>query len=693
MMLALVLVLAAAAAGEQQQQQPTFAVGTERVTVDVVVIDSEGRPVTGLLREDFVVKEEGAVQPVLDFEAVDVMAVADAEREPVPEEPVASNAPSSSAGRHFLIVFDDVNIAVANTERVRKAVRSFLERQLRDGDEVTMVSTAGGGFWAGRVPEDNEDLLAFLGTLMGRRMVNFARDRISDAEAMRIHIDRDQEALTHVVLRFESYALLGPGLGLDTEDRAGALASARSSARPYVEALAADTYLKARERLRQSLGALESAIATLGGRRGRRAVLLASDGFIQDRKLDELDRVREVSRRANAALYFVDARGVDTQQTVPLDIPIPPDLGNLSGYIQRAREFALDESAGAEALAADTGGFTIKGNDLSPGLGRLSLESRSFYLLGYEPANKKRDGKFRKIEVQVRRPGVVVRARKGYNAGLPGAEKQASTSPAGALQAFQGALEGRDIPLRMAAYVLNDAGNGKATVLLSAEADPNAVALEEKEGRLVGGIDSSSSLASRDTGEVGSKQRTFQLALRPEVRRRLDTAWIQMTHSFELPPGRYQATFVARDRGSPRVGAVRLKVDVPDLSELRITTPVLSDTLIPGATPQDPGTPAPLARRRFTAGTRLFARFEVADGRHEASRVVITYEVKRADGTLVTGTAPTPLEPGSDGVLARVFSLTLNRPGGYRLELVARDPTSGRQAGASADFEVVAPEG
>jgi VWFA-related protein len=571
-------------------------------------------------------------------------------------------------------------------------VSSFLERQLREGDEVTIVSTASGGFWAGRVPEGNEDLAAFLGTLRGRRTVSYAPDRISDAEAYRIYVDRDQDAIGHVVLRFGAYSLLGPGLGADSEDSAGAIESAREAARGYVEALAADVYLKSRDRIRQSLAALESAIATLGGRRGRRAVLLASDGFIQDRKLDELDRVREVSRRANAALYFLDARGVGSQESIPVDMPVPPDPDNRFGYTRLAMEFAAEESAGAEALAADTGGFTIKGNDLSPGLGRLSLESRSFYLLGYEPA-KRRDGKFRKIEVQVKRPGVVVRARKGYHAGLPEAERQASTSPAGALAAFQGALEGRDIPLRMAAYVLGDAGNGRATVLLSAEADPAAIALEEKDGRLVGGIDSVSSLASRDTAEVGNRQRTFQLALRPELRRRLDTSWIQMTHSFELPPGRYQATFVARDRGSAKVGSVRLKLDVPDLQSLRITTPVLSDTLVPPADAATPASPAPLARRRFSAGSKLFCRFEVAGRPHATGGVVITYEVRRADGTLVTGTAPTPLEPGPDGALTRSFALTLNKAGGYELQLRARDPASGEEAVASTAFEVAAPEG
>jgi hypothetical protein len=39
---------------------------------------------------------------------------------------------------------------------------------------------------------------------------------------------------------------------------------------------------------------------------------------------------------------------------------------------------------------------------------------RFYYALGYEPSNQDYDGSFRKVEVKVGRPGVKVRARKGY---------------------------------------------------------------------------------------------------------------------------------------------------------------------------------------------------------------------------------------------------------------------------------------
>ncbi len=63
------------------------------------------------------------------------------------------------------------------------------------------------------------------------------------------------------------------------------------------------------------------------------------------------------------------------------------------------------EAGGSESLARDTGGFSVtKSNELEPGILRIATESRSYYLLGYGPGNIPRDGRFRKIEVRVKRP-------------------------------------------------------------------------------------------------------------------------------------------------------------------------------------------------------------------------------------------------------------------------------------------------
>ncbi len=53
-------------------------------------------------------------------------------------------------------------------------------------------------------------------------------------------------------------------------------------------------------------------------------------------------------------------------------------------------------------------------NNLRQGFERIENDLHNYYLLGYTPANDVYDGRFRKIEVKVKRPGVTVAARKGY---------------------------------------------------------------------------------------------------------------------------------------------------------------------------------------------------------------------------------------------------------------------------------------
>ena len=53
---------------------PTFPSGVELITVDAVVLDRDGRPVPGLTREDFVVKEDGRPREIASFEAFEAGA-------------------------------------------------------------------------------------------------------------------------------------------------------------------------------------------------------------------------------------------------------------------------------------------------------------------------------------------------------------------------------------------------------------------------------------------------------------------------------------------------------------------------------------------------------------------------------------------------------------------------------------------
>jgi hypothetical protein len=165
-----------------------------------------------------------------------------------------------------------------------------------------------------------------------------------------------------------------------------------------------------------------------------------------------------------------------------------------------------------------------------------------------------------------------------------------------------------------------------------------------------------------------------------------------VTHVYELPPGRYQARLAVTDRDGARLGTVRHVFDVPGLHGLRLTTPILTDVLAPGGGGDERARPLPIARRTFSVGSRVLCEVEAWGGgtAESPNPVEMTHEIRRADGSVVARTNPTPLTADGRGARTARFEMTLHRPGRYELRLFARDRTTGAEATAVERFEVVA---
>jgi hypothetical protein len=124
---------------------------------------------------------------------------------------------------------------------------------------------------------------------------------------------------------------------------------------------------------------------------------------------DYLRRLTEDANRNNASFYPVDPRGLEVFET-DIGPKAPPSL-------TVDREMLRRRLDGLRTLADATDGMAvIDTNNLEKGMHRIADDLTSYYLLGYYTTNSKLDGQYRKITVKVKRPGVDVRARRGYRA-------------------------------------------------------------------------------------------------------------------------------------------------------------------------------------------------------------------------------------------------------------------------------------
>jgi VWFA-related protein len=659
--------------------------------VDVVVTDKKGVPLKGLGKEDLDVFEDGVRQTVVSFEAVDVPPVPSATPRPRPR--VSTNQEKEDTrGRTFVVLFDDVHLTPATARRAKGAVAEFLTHGVREGDRVTLVATLAGTWFSTRMEAGRDEMIALLKRLDGHSIPDLSHERMTDYEAMRIHVNRDIDLATRVQRRFTE-------LGVTQEQQTPESSQSRTFATsidPYVASRAADVYSQSTVHNRQTLEILERSLEALNATKGRKSLILISEGFIYDSNLKEFKRVAQAARRANTAVYFVNARGLEG---------MPFELTAQFGGALPATDvgFAITEESweveGAEAISLESGGFVVRDtNDLSAGVKRIADENSSYYLLGYNPTNAARNGVFRKISVRV--PGhkaVEVKARKGYYA--PSDDEDAGRRR-GVDSAFQAALDSPyelgDIPLRMTAFVGDESLLGTARVDVVTEVDLRALELEAQAGRYVGGVEFLLVAFNSETGDLYRYDQKVDMKLLPATRERLGKTWFPIRREFQLRQGGYQAKIVVRDMRSGRVATVGHRFDVPELAGFRVSTPVLTDSH------QEEGEAAeqqtlPVAHREFERGEELSCRFEVYRAQMDGSgvpRVAMGYAVRRADGTVFKHVEPAEIRPSSLGKLSRLFRFGLQaaEPGDYELVMAFFDLLSGKHLEITEPFSVL-PEG
>jgi VWFA-related protein len=440
--------VAASLVGAQQQQAPRPTDGKARATfesyatavlVDVVVRDGKGRPVTDLTAADFELREDGVRQTLGSFTRVSRgtgIGVSVALREPggattVGPTPPADDTPAANEDKFpsvTALVFDA--LSPEGVTLSQKAALEALPMAATPNARVGVFVTSPQVRSLQAYTDDSTLVRAAV-----RKVMTDGSSQKPDADQLQAMRDR-REALDRQSQSAQSQIATQGGAGLATTGtNIGQVEMERRIALGQLRMLQAFDTLDREQRGASATNALFSILQSLVEMPGRKQLILFSEGLPASPALEaNLQAVVEAANRANITVYAIDASGLrvvsgttetrkeieETNKERLRQLASPNDYTDqpMMRLVERTEDLLrLDSHTGLARLAQDTGGFLVRDtNNLRGALKRIDEDTRFHYLLTYTPSNSNFDGRFRAIDVKVKKPGLDVFARNGYRA-------------------------------------------------------------------------------------------------------------------------------------------------------------------------------------------------------------------------------------------------------------------------------------
>lgn len=583
-----------APAAQESQRRPTFRSGRDLVSVDVVVRDRSGHVVRDLTAADFEVREDGRPQEILGLsfqeiadDAITPLTSADllegvAERlMAAPGDAAAAPVPLAAAdvaGRRLMVLlFDTSSMQPDDVQRAVESANRFVQEQMAPADLVAVATVS-----------TTLDVLT-----------DFTGDRARVAAAL---------------------AQLAATDGTATEAADAATAATDEAAAAETEAAAVETSeldmfnndvrLRALRTLAESLAPIEQ----------KKAILYFSAGMErsgQDNQV-ELRTAVNAAVRAHVSIYPVDTRGL--QAVAP-----GGDATRASGRGQSlfsgrgvARQFT--RLSGSQdtltSLAADTGGraFTDT-NDFGEAFARIRRDLSAYYLLGYSSTNTAKDGRFRRIQVRVKRDGLRVEARAGYFAARDFAHTSRSDREQQLQEQMFSPVSSTDVPVMVTGGFFRLAADRyyvPISVAVPGYAVPVKSATDEVSLDLLG-------IVTDEQGRPLGRMRET-LTFPPTTGSSLAGKQVLYQSGVTLPPGRFSVKVVVRENTEGRIGSFEAILSVPELKQapVKVSSVVLSTQLQPAGRSR---TDNPLVRD----GVQLVPNITRVVGRDQ--KLFVYYEV------------------------------------------------------------------
>jgi VWFA-related protein len=607
---------------QQNQSAPTgplLKVSTEIVLVNVVARDKHGNLIKDLKKEDFTVYEDNKKQDLasFDFEKVDEMVMAGA------QDSTVTGTAEKSADQGGLL---NKKAQKSLNARDRRLMLLFFDFSAMEPDDIDRAVDAGKKYVQSKMQPADMVALMSLST-------NLQLD-------LDFTDDKDK-----ILAKLSSYNN-SEGQGFENGAEGSASGEAETSGSYTADDTDYNTFSADRKLL-----ALESVMQGMGKIPQKKSLIYFSNGISQS-GVDNQTALREATAaavRANVSIYPVDVRGLSS---------FPPggqaQSASLHGNSAYTGASVLNDLNGNDSsqetlytLAADTGGKAFMDtNDLSGVFSVVQRDTSAYYLLGYTSSNHLKDGRYRRLKVQVNRPDVKLEYRAGYYADRD-YQHMRSTDREQQLEDELGEdLPQTDVALYVgAAYFRQDDSHYYLSVSLVIPG--SQIPFLQAKDKDKATIDIIGEVLESGKLPVGRLRDTVKLAVdsAQQVRRKN----VQYNTGFILAPGNYHLKFVVRENSTGRMGSFETDVRIPDLRKapLRMSTVVLSSQRVPSTAKKTKFQPliteqtelVPSVTHVFQQDQKLYLQYEVYD----------SAKAKPGEGAGAQGTAENAKGSGAQG--------------------------------------------
>jgi len=376
-------------------ETPTFRTTVRRVIVDVVVRNSNNRPVHGLTARDFVVAEDGRMQDILSFDVHDFDSPSISLPPNAPHQPTNHfvNIPAiPERGPLYVILYDLVNMETDDQIDARRQVLKFINSKPA-GTRFALFVRSDSLYLVQGFTEDKDLLFAALDPKNPKphvpRVFLMGHNHGYDDPVSVINVLTQVTEFLEGIPGHKNLIWLAGTFPLSLVPR-------KEDPREYEDEIKAEINVLTRAQV---------------------AVYPINVGGVPVNPAGALTGARPNGGAATASA----PGGVMSGNAIPVAngssaLTNPDSAGMLSSILaEGSGDSVLTDYAVQKSLAYSTGGRAFYStNDITAALDEATDVGGNYYSLSYSPSNKKDDGGRRSIAVRVAHPGYQISYRRYY---------------------------------------------------------------------------------------------------------------------------------------------------------------------------------------------------------------------------------------------------------------------------------------